>query len=69
MGGRAISVPLLWYPRLADATPHQRNAYELQVSGYGIYWPDIDEDLRAYLQISLCLAANRDFLCSDAHVR
>jgi Protein of unknown function (DUF2442) len=45
MDGRSISMPLLWYPRLANATVYQRNAYELQVSGYGIHWPELDEDL------------------------
>jgi hypothetical protein len=34
--GRTISVPLSWFPRLLDATPEQRNQYEL--SGFGIVW-------------------------------
>ncbi len=45
MDGRAIFMPLLWYPRLADATPQQRKIYELSGGGYGIYWPELDEDL------------------------
>ncbi len=45
MDGRAISVPILWYPRLANATPQQRNAYELSGGGYGIHWPELDENL------------------------
>jgi hypothetical protein len=45
MDGREISVPLLWYPRLADATPAQRENWEVAGGGYGIHWPDIDEDL------------------------
>lgn len=45
MDGRAISVPLLWYPRLASATPAQRDHWEVAGGGYGIYWPEIDEDL------------------------
>lgn len=45
MDGRTIGVPLAWYPRLANATPQQRNNWELAGAGYGIHWPDIDEDL------------------------
>ena len=45
MDGRIISVPLIWYPRLFDATPEQREHWEVCGAGYGIHWPDIDEDL------------------------
>lgn len=45
MDGRAISVPLAWYPRLANATPAQRAIWEVAGAGYGIHWPEIDEDL------------------------
>jgi hypothetical protein len=45
MDGRTIAVPLAWFPRLANATPQQRSHWELAGGGYGIYWPDIDEDL------------------------
>ena len=45
MDGRTIAVPLAWYPRLANATVQQRNHWELAGGGYGIHWPDIDEDL------------------------
>jgi hypothetical protein len=43
--GRTISVPLAWYPRLLRATPTQRAKWEIAGGGYGIHWPDIDEDL------------------------
>ncbi len=43
--GRIISVPLAWYPRLANATAAQRNNWQVSGGGYGIHWPDIDEDL------------------------
>lgn len=43
--GRTISVPLVWYPRLANATAAQRNNWQISGGGYGIHWPDIDEDL------------------------
>ena len=45
MDGRAISVPLVWYPRLANATPEQRTRWEVAGGGHGIHWPEIDEDL------------------------
>jgi len=45
MDGRSISVPLSWYPRLLKATPKQRAFWEICGGGYGIHWPDIDEDL------------------------
>ena len=45
MDGRTISVPLAWYPRLLNATPEQRNNWQIGGGGYGIHWPDVDEDL------------------------
>jgi hypothetical protein len=45
MDGRKITVPLAWYPRLADGTPEQRAHWELAGGGYGIHWPELDEDL------------------------
>jgi len=45
MDGRTITVPLAWYPRLAQATPEQRAHWEIAGAGYGIHWPDVDEDL------------------------
>lgn len=43
--GRVISVPLVWYPRLLNAKPAQRRNWEIIGGGYGIHWPDVDEDL------------------------
>ena len=43
--GRAVSVPLAWYPRLLNATPEQRNNWRIAGAGFGIHWPEIDEDL------------------------
>ncbi|MEG4961886.1 MULTISPECIES: DUF2442 domain-containing protein [unclassified Microcoleus] len=45
MDGRIITVPLIWYPRLFDATPDQREKWEVCGGGYGIHWEEIDEDL------------------------
>jgi hypothetical protein len=43
--GRSISVPLAWYPRLFHASAEQRRKWEIAGGGYGIHWPEIDEDL------------------------
>lgn len=43
--GRVVSVPLAWSWRLSDATPDQRNNFEIIGDGQGVHWPDIDEDL------------------------
>lgn len=43
--GRTIIVPLAWYPRLLNATPDERNNWRVAGGGYGIHWPDVDEDL------------------------
>ena len=43
--GRTIVVPLAWYPSLLDATAEQRRNWQMSGAGYGIHWPDIDEDL------------------------
>jgi len=45
LDGRTISVPLAWYPRLPSATPEQRANWRLAGGGFGIHWPDVDEDL------------------------
>jgi hypothetical protein len=45
MDGRTISVPLAWYPKLLHATEEQRKKWEIAGAGYGIHWPDLDEDV------------------------
>ena len=45
MDGRTICVPLAWYPRLFDATVAQRQNWRIAGAGFGIHWPEIDEDL------------------------
>jgi Protein of unknown function (DUF2442) len=45
MDGRTISVPLAWYPRLLNATKAQRENWKISGGGYGLHWPEIDEDL------------------------
>lgn len=43
--GRVVSVPLAWSWRLCDASPEQRNRFEILGEGHGVHWPDLDEDL------------------------
>lgn len=45
--GRTISVPLAWSWRLSEATPEQRNNFEIMGNGQGVHWPDLDEDISA----------------------
>ncbi|MBI3016002.1 MAG: DUF2442 domain-containing protein [Candidatus Tectomicrobia bacterium] len=43
--GRTISVPIGWHPRLAQGTPAERANLQINGAGYGIHWPDPDEDI------------------------
>lgn len=43
--GRTITVPLAWYPRLLHAVPEQLKNWRISGGGFGIHWPDLDEDL------------------------
>lgn len=43
--GRIISVPIIWFPLLHEATPKQRERYEIGGGGVSLHWPEIDEDL------------------------
>ena len=56
--GRIISVPIVWFPTLRDATKSERANYEISPAGIGIHWPDLDEDLSiAGLMAGVDLAA------------
>lgn len=45
MDGRIISVPLIYYPRLFNASNEQRMNWKISGGGYGMHWAEIDEDL------------------------
>jgi len=45
MDGRQISVPLKWYPRLAESSADARLNWEICGGGFGLHWPELDEDL------------------------
>jgi hypothetical protein len=43
--GRTLAIPLGWYPRLTHGTPSERSNVRISGAGYGLYWPDLDEDI------------------------
>jgi hypothetical protein len=43
--GRTIAVPIGWFPRLAYATALERANVEIAGAGFGLHWPDLDEDI------------------------
>ncbi len=45
MDGRTITAPLAWYPKLLHATAKERANWTVSGGGYGIHWPELDEDL------------------------
>jgi Protein of unknown function (DUF2442) len=56
--GRIISVPLIWFSSLRNASRSERENFEISPAGIGIHWPDIDEDLSvAGLMAGVDLAA------------
>lgn len=43
--GRVISLPLNWYPSLAEATAEERANRRMCAAGHGVHWPALDYDL------------------------
>lgn len=43
--GRILSVPIAWYPRLGHGTESERQNFQISGAGFGIHWPDLDEDI------------------------
>lgn len=43
--GRTIAVPLMWFPRLTYGTDEERANFRIAGAGYGLHWPDLDEDI------------------------
>jgi hypothetical protein len=65
MDGRTIIVPLAWYPRLLNASEAERNKWQIGGGGYGIHWPDIDEDLSTEGLLRGAPAPRQQFLNVD----
>lgn len=49
--GREVTIPIAWFPKLKKASLKDLQTFELSPSGYGIHWPNLDEDisLKAFL--------------------
>lgn len=43
--GRAISAPVSWSHRLAEASPAERADYSISPSGTVVEWPSVDEHI------------------------
>lgn len=43
--GHSIGNPIKWFTRLENATPAQRENYEIGPLGESLHWEEIDEDL------------------------
>ena len=43
--GRTIAVPIGWFPRLAYGTAAERANVQIAGAGFGVHWPDLDEDI------------------------
>ncbi len=43
--GRQLGVPLAYFPRLAGASPVERENYIISGGGIGLHWDDLDEDI------------------------
>ena len=61
--GRWLSVPIIWFPRLANASASERANYELMGDGQGIHWPSVDEDI----SVVGLLAGQASFESTSAH--
>lgn len=72
-GGQSITNALTKYPRLLHASPEERANVEL--SPFGVHWPDIDEDLSIHGLIkgnaspdALPVSTNHTHSSSDARI-
>jgi hypothetical protein len=43
--GRTVTVPTDWFPRLAHGSPRERKNWEIVGAGFGVHWPELDEDI------------------------
>ncbi len=41
--GRVIGVPLVWFPKLMNASEAERDA--VKISAFGLHWESLDEDI------------------------
>ena len=43
--GHTIGNPISWFARLANASPQQRENFEIGPTGDSLHWEELDEDL------------------------
>lgn len=43
--GRKLGTPLVYFPRLLNASMPQRERYEISGGGIGLHWDELDEDI------------------------
>ena len=43
--GRSVSVPISWFPRLANGTLREQSQWRFIGGGHGIHWEALDEDI------------------------
>jgi hypothetical protein len=43
--GRQLGVPLVYFPRLLNASPAEREKYSISGGGTGLHWDELDEDI------------------------
>ncbi|MCU0490763.1 MAG: DUF2442 domain-containing protein [Chloroflexaceae bacterium] len=43
--GRILSVPIIWFPQLHEASAEQRGNYDIGMGGRSLHWPELDGDL------------------------
>jgi hypothetical protein len=65
--GRTICAQLAWFPRLLHATPEQRSRFQIAGAGYGIHWPEIDEDVSIEGLLRGAPASRRSAISAQAH--
>lgn len=61
--GRTLGIPLVWFPRLLHASQEQRKHYRISVSGNGLHWEEINEDI----SVAGLLAGQGDLTHRPAH--
>src|SRR5919108_686759 len=62
--GRTIAVPIGWYLRLAHGTPAERANVQISGAGYGMHWPEFDDDIvihKAFTEHWILLTNDKDF--------
>lgn len=45
--GKKAKMPLIWFPKLLNASQSERENYQFIGNGYALYWESLDEDLLA----------------------